>query len=158
MTYRIQHKFWLDVDRDEEAAINDEVVYLKKRRSFAATIRDGIRLMADLRRGNLDVLLELFPWVRAEIAEDTLSRVGGNGGETAAIQRQLQALEKLLMSQNNGALMAPVASQAGPKPMNVVKMPAPVDDDLDGLLVVSKAKDIGGSAATFLNSAFSLQQ
>lgn len=58
---RLQFKFWLDTGRVDDAALIDDIDQLKTRRQFTQTIRDGLRLMIDLRRGNVGVLLELFP-------------------------------------------------------------------------------------------------
>lgn len=65
-SYRVMFRFWLDDNRPEEKELIQEIKSLKKNRSFAATIRDGIRLMRDLRQGKTDVLRELFPWVIEE--------------------------------------------------------------------------------------------
>ena len=62
-------RFWLDVFKPQESELVDTIESLKNNRSFTQTIRDGIRLICDLREGKLDVLFELFPWVRAEFLE-----------------------------------------------------------------------------------------
>jgi len=66
---RFKFNFWLDCDKDNELLLADTIDDLKRQRAFTATIRDGIRLICDLRRGSLDVLFELFPWVRAEFLD-----------------------------------------------------------------------------------------
>lgn len=79
-TYRVQFRFWLDVLRDEE---HDLAVYaeeLKKNRTFIQTIRDGLRLIRDLRQGRVEVLEQLFPFVKQHYAklpapEDRLERI-----------------------------------------------------------------------------------
>lgn len=67
--YRLMYKFWLDINKTDEEAIADKIETLKTKRAFSKTIRDGIRLVCDLRNGKLDVLFELFPWVRAEFMQ-----------------------------------------------------------------------------------------
>jgi hypothetical protein len=67
--FRLRFTFWLDVNKEDEAEIADKVEKLKQDRLFVQTIRDGIRLICDLRDGKLDVLFELFPWVKAEFME-----------------------------------------------------------------------------------------
>ena len=155
MAYRIQHKFWLDIERDSEADLNDLVVDLKRRRSFVSTVRDGIRLIADLRSGNVDVLLELFPWIQSELAS------GGAGGDDDMIdvREQLERLEHALLGQNNGALMAPVASGGGPTSLAVPQVAGPVIDDDDDMpvLIVTKSKANGNASENFLAAAFALQ-
>ena len=64
--YRVMHKFWLDIRKDDEDQLDEAINTLKHTRKFTQTIRDGLRLMLDLKRGRVDVLLELFPWVQAE--------------------------------------------------------------------------------------------
>ena len=53
--------FWLNYDKDEELLVADMIDELKTRRQFTKSIRDGIRLVYDLRQGKVDVLRELFP-------------------------------------------------------------------------------------------------
>ena len=65
-SFRLRFTFWLDMHKSDEAAIAETIADLKSQRSFVSTIRDGIRLICDLRAGRLDVLFELFPWVRSE--------------------------------------------------------------------------------------------
>lgn len=68
--YRERFFFWLNLEKSEEFEIADQITDLKQRRQFTKTIRDGIRLICDLRAGRLNVLFELFPWVRAEFVTD----------------------------------------------------------------------------------------
>ena len=67
--FRLRFTFWLDMLKEGESAVAETIDTLKKKRLFAETVRDGIRLVCDLRDGKLDVLFELFPWVRAEFLE-----------------------------------------------------------------------------------------
>ena len=68
-SYRLMYRFWLNIAKPAEEAIADKIEILKNERMFSQTIRDGIRLICDLRDGKLDVLFELFPWVKAEFME-----------------------------------------------------------------------------------------
>lgn len=68
-SHRLRFNFWLDMNKPEEELIADKIEVLKNERSFTSVIRDGIRLICDLREGKLDVLFELFPWVRVEFLE-----------------------------------------------------------------------------------------
>ena len=152
MSYRIQHKFWLDIERDSEADLNDLVVDLKRRRSFVSTVRDGIRLIADLRSGNVAVLLELFPFVRGELS-------GGAAGGDDDMRAQLERLERALLGQDNGALMS---GTGGPKPLVIsgsIVQPLINDDDdyMPTLTVVKAASSDSNASANFLASAFALQ-
>jgi hypothetical protein len=69
---RVQFKFWLDILKDEQFELSMEMMLLKKRRKFTTTIRDAMRLILDLRAGRIDVLLELFPFVRDAIAREIM--------------------------------------------------------------------------------------
>lgn len=66
--YRKMFPFQLDLNKPEEYEIAQQIKELKRKRSFSKTVRDGIRLICDLRKGRLDVLHELFPWVWEQVA------------------------------------------------------------------------------------------
>ena len=61
--FRLGFKFWLDMNKPHDEAIAEHIEQLKSDRSFTQTVRDGIRLVIDLRAGKTDVLSELFGWV-----------------------------------------------------------------------------------------------
>lgn len=69
---RVQFKFWMNIAKDDEFELSMEMMLLKSRRKFATTIKDGLRLMVDLRAGKIDVLLELFPFVRDAMAKELM--------------------------------------------------------------------------------------
>ncbi len=48
--------FWLDMQKGDEAEIAELIDILKAIRTFASTIRDGIRLMCDWRAGRTEIL------------------------------------------------------------------------------------------------------
>ena len=149
MAYRVQHRFWLDLDNPGEAALNDLTVQLRRERTFTATIRDGIRLMCDLRRGSLDVLFELFPWVRAEFLDYMQALQPDKSAAEQRLEQQLARLEKLLLQQTS--------APAGPRPL---ALPRPtVDEDDTALVTVTKAKVDGAQIAqNFIKSMMRLQQ
>lgn len=60
---RVQHRFDLNLNKEDEYQLDEMIQSLKKKRSFLGVIRDGIRLILDLRQGQTEVLRELFPWV-----------------------------------------------------------------------------------------------
>lgn len=57
------YKFWLNLADSMEYNVAEICEYAKSRREYAKIIRDGIRLVYDLRQGQTTVLAELFPWV-----------------------------------------------------------------------------------------------
>lgn len=63
-TYRVMYKFWLDQFRPDEFELMMFIEQLKRERGFAKAIRDGLRLVMSLRRGDTSVLYELYPLLR----------------------------------------------------------------------------------------------
>lgn len=102
--YRVMQKFWLDVTKPDENELLNYIHTLKNpqtrggsRYSFAATIRDGLRLIRDLRAGKVDVLIELFPWIE----ELLIAKTAAAPRQESPIFSQLERLEKLLLAQGN---------------------------------------------------------
>lgn len=153
--FRIRQEFWLNVAKPDELELADLIDDLKRGRVFSQAIRDGLRLVVDLWRGNLDVLLELFPWVEEVLYNRFLE---AQPAPEQGLQDQLAKLERLLIEQGYKPVEPVAAASAGPKPLAVSKAPAPViDDDLGGVeLVVKKAKSDGRASQNFLDSAFNL--
>jgi len=158
--------FWLDDTKGQEYQLIAEVGELKKQRSFSQTIRDGIRLICDLRDGNLDVLFELFPWVRVEF----LKYMEGVQPKTVMsetalapdVEKYLQEiLEKLDQAQSNSTatpILKPVSN--GLKPIGGLKSIAPpvLGDDDEDLLTVTQIQGDGISVTQrFLQSFQTLQ-
>lgn len=121
---RIQFKFWLDIVKNDEYALAEQAMHLKNKRGFSRTIRDGLRLILDLRAGQVDVLFELFPWVKEKVEQPT------NAAPTTGLERQLERLESILKEQGgiavsptNQSVMKPV----GAPPMIAAKT-APIAD------------------------------
>jgi hypothetical protein len=144
--------FWLDYGKDDELLLADTIDELKQQRSFVRTVRDGIRLICDLRQGRVEVLFELFPWVRAEFL------AGIQPSETPterAISEQLKRLETLMLQQGNMPIQMP--DHSGPKPMNVPQFDPPAFDDDDDDTVVLKRDTTTNSAQNFINSMLNLQ-
>src|SRR5690606_32008444 len=135
--------FWLDMQKPAERELADQIELLKNDRSFAATVRNGIRLMIDLRAGRLDVLLELFPWIG-----ERLSSGAGRPGDDD-VKRELQRLQDLI-------LRSGINSPGGNHPvMKPITPPLPTfdDDDDSGLTVaVKRVSDNGESGMNFLSS------
>lgn len=81
--FRLMFKFWLDDTNPAESDLIDYIETLKQERRFVTTIRDGLRLMRDLRAGNTTVLLQLFPAVKAQLQTNTelLTLIAGLMGQ-----------------------------------------------------------------------------
>jgi hypothetical protein len=133
---------------------------------WASTIRDALRLILDLRQGKLDVLFELFPWVRAEFMEYIQSLQPQKSPAELDLQRQLERLEQLLLKQGDTPIDPPTPIKmltnngGGPLPLQVTpkKITTPTfEDDDDDLLIIRKDKNAGHqSAINFIKSAFAL--
>lgn len=69
--FRERFFFWLDVRKPDEFEVTELISELKRQRAYTSAIRDGIRLIVDLRAGRVGVLLELFPWVATALGGQT---------------------------------------------------------------------------------------
>ena len=148
--FRLQFKFWLDVNKPNEYALAEIIADLKENKTFSKVIRDGIRLIWSLGQGNLDVLLALFPWIEDAFYERFKER---EPASDSALRQQLARLEKLLIEQGS------IPIETGPKKLVVPPVAPPGDDGYDDdLLVIRKAKSERESAHNFLSSAFDLVQ
>ena len=110
----------------------------------------------------MDVLFELFPWVRAEFLEYMSTLQPQYNELNSALQKQLTRLENLLLGQGNipiNTSSEPKKHGANePKKMTVRQVAAPVFDDDEGIMVIRKTTASGNAAQNFLNNAFKLVQ
>jgi hypothetical protein len=163
--FRLRYTFWLDLNDQEESQLAEHIDQLKTQRSFAKTIRDGIRLIADLRAGKLDVLFELFPWTGAAFLAATTQPPIVHSPSSDEIKREFASLKDLILRTNalpigDGPVPAPQSPMAlsnAPKPLNVPKFELPRFDDDDDTLVIEKDTRTD-SAQNFLNSMLRLEQ
>jgi hypothetical protein len=108
--FRLRFTFWLDMRKADEAELAETIETLKLNRSFAATIRDGIRLICDLRAGQTTILFELFPWIKD--APQSVSAMPVDKG----LQEQIARLEALLVAQGNVPILTPLTRASSEKP------------------------------------------
>lgn len=59
--YRMQHKFWLNLNSERELRVAEWLEQLKVERRYMPTLLESLELMADLRAGRMDMLITLFP-------------------------------------------------------------------------------------------------
>jgi len=165
---RYQFRFWLDITKPDELAIGQELETLKKRRQFARTIRDALRLFVSLSRGDVSVLRELFPAVVAEL--ETSKTQPATGDLIQAITTQTLILERLAAGNSNGdghtaerpALPAPelpspfVAASVDPDESRrnfAASLGNLFSEDNDDLIEIQPARGNGQQIATnFLSS------
>lgn len=120
----------------------DTIITLKRQRAFSAVVRDGIRLIVDLKDKKLDVLYEMFPWVIERLAQGSvIINSPPPGGNSKALEDKIARLEDLLLSITvNGRLMISdishvqstipaSAGQGKPAPAPVMKVAAVASAD-----------------------------
>lgn len=78
--YRQRFIFHLDIVKDEQFEIAAELVHLKSQKKYTPTIRDGIRLYLDLKKGSIKVLLDLFPGIEQKVVNYWLKKGDLFGG------------------------------------------------------------------------------
>ncbi|MEP6988928.1 MAG: hypothetical protein ABI970_25220 [Chloroflexota bacterium] len=117
---RKKFEFWLNDQRQEDWQVYELIGKLKKpvkgQGQFTRAIREGLRLWASLREGQVDVLLELFPWVREALAKSmpvpTVS--GVEGGQLDEIKGMLEMLTA--QQTGSGYLLKSTGGSAKPLP------------------------------------------
>lgn len=139
MSYRMRHMFWLNLHNDVDAELIDDIAYLKTQKQFTPAIRDGLRLAVSLRRGDTQVLHELFP----DIAE-MLTRVS------------LDDVKQLISD------IQPIPTQPAGQPRQIVapQFGGPIieEDDADMFNIQSIEGHSENIAANFLSAMRNLQQ
>jgi hypothetical protein len=125
--FRLMFKFWLDVTNPIELEVSEAIEELKQQRTFAKTIRDGIRLVYTLRQGRLDVLFELFPWVKAELQPQSVAADG------VGLERKIEELRSLILVHT-----APIQETTKPALRSLTPLSSVVDDDDQDTIIIRK--------------------
>jgi hypothetical protein len=152
--YRMRFDFQLNIAKDDENAIAEQILELKGQGLYSKTVRDGISLVSDLRAGSLEVLFDLFPWVRADFLEYMASIQSQKNETELVIAEQLARIETMLSRTGEGT------SRGGqPKPLHIPAVPESVfdDDDDPDMLTLTKVAATGKATQNFLNSISRLQ-
>ncbi|MBW1927483.1 MAG: hypothetical protein JRI35_09935 [Deltaproteobacteria bacterium] len=136
--FRLKFTFWLDVSKSDEYELAEQVEELKEQRLFSQTIRDGIRLICDLRAGRTDILLALFPWIASEFAP---------GVGEAELYQEIESLRELILHHNGRASLEPMPGSGFSQ--------TTLEEETIALDV--KAAAGGNAAQNFLSSVLSLQ-
>lgn len=148
--FRLKFMFWLDLSKSDEADLADDIAILKEQRLFSQTLRDGIRLICQLRAGRTDLLFELFPWLAAEMnrPDESLDLV---------IRQEIDRLSHLIASQQGSRVVDANPALPGLQKAKANGFSSPADADDDIKLSIKAAKN-GSSGKNFLSSLMSLQQ
>lgn len=141
--YRLQYKFWLNQYDEEEKLVSEIIEWLKTERDFTKAIRDGLRLIWDLRNGRVEVLLELFPQIREWLStpEPPPNDPTGN------LEKRLIRIEDLILTQKE--LPEPPANYPQLKPLSTKLQPIfelPRLDDDEETLILKKSTNVDASA------------
>jgi hypothetical protein len=146
---RVQIRFDLDMGKAKDLFLDGQIKALKQSRLFADHVRNGLRLMIDLSAGNVEVLVELFPWVADRF-----------NGQPVQIAQQPAVDKAWLEDLLQGALMRIQETRqgAGPKPLTSRTFALPEFDEDEGIsqLIVTHAGK-GDSAFNFIHSVLPLQ-
>jgi len=143
---------------------------LKSKRAFSAVVRDGIRLIVDLREKNLDVLYELFPWVIDRLAQEQVVIQSPPAPQNnKALEDKIARLEDLILEITRGTLMIQAQStgqqpdsnrtgQLTGKPLAAPQFALPNWDEEDDTptVIINKSNDMS-SAANFVTALRSMQ-
>lgn len=139
------HSVQLDINKDVENWLHEWIEHLTKQRKFSQYVRDGLRLMIDLSAGNVDVLVELFPWIRERLTGQG-STPPESSSDIQSLENKVEQLTQIILSQNIGQVMQPsrVEQQTG-KEIAAPKFDMPVfdddDDDLPTLKLSTSSKN-----------------
>lgn len=165
--FRLKFMFWLDVTKPADLVLAEEIEAIKAQRRFTQTIRDGIRLIGDLRAGRLDILFELFPWTGAAfltaVTQPASVSAAPNNDE---LKREIASLRDLILRTNiptggAGPVHSPrslIPVSKSPKLLSVPQFDLPSFDDDDGDTLSVHRDTNTDSAQNFLNSMLRLQQ
>jgi hypothetical protein len=152
--FRLKFMFWLDVAKEDESRLAEQIEELKQHRSYSRTIRDGIRLIYDLRAGRTDVLFALFPWLKVELTPQPVAAT------ESQLQLEIAQLRELILGQGSSVSLTP-NSNSGPKPLAMPKIAMPAfddDDDDDQDTIVLRKDTTTDVTANFLKSVFALSE
>lgn len=151
MPFKKRFEFWLDFEKPEQLAIAEKIDVMKERRQFAPNIRNGLLLMEDLREGNVEILLQLFPDIRERLSVPPPPPLPKDTNET----RLATALEQLASAIKQSGRQTPLLA-SGATPPTGLGTPREMDP-LPEVKVRESDSDNGQSTQNFLNSLLSLQ-
>lgn len=142
LTHRIMQRFWLDKYKPDENALLNWLDELKAKRQFTSTIRDSLRLIMALRRGDYSVLKELFPQAAGDLAKEYY-------GEALSLAKAVVENQQTATR----TLSSGVASSGGLRPMSG---PSIVSAGENSDIVMKKSSN-NNAGANFLASLGALQ-
>lgn len=156
-----QYKFTLSIRDKHNREVKKIVDFLIGKGILSQAIRDGLRLLNDLRKGNTRVLLEMFPEVMDKLCPpqsnngDVLREIEALRGELRQLQqRPMPQSEEIPDARNYGipAMKSLAANMGG----HTIAMPVILDDEEDTIIVTQSAGQNSGDnfLAAFLKVGF----
>lgn len=137
---RYRFFFWLDANKDDELLLCESIDELKHKRAYTAAIRDGLRLVLTLSRGDTTFLETRFPLVVRKLIEQYYPT------------RELEDMRKELRDLRERVAVA-ASAPSGLKPLTGGKMVLPLlEDDEDGSTLMLKRDTRTDAGQNFLNS------
>lgn len=150
-----QYKFSLSVRDKHSKSVKRIVEHMRQRGILSQAVRDGLRLINDLRLGKTKVLLELFPDIVDKLCPPSDPKEDINELKRMIQQlQQQQAKVVYVPSDGNISEDAPLVGQGllppPPKPSKLQKViPLPVFDDDDTLAIT---QSVGKNGENFTAS------
>jgi len=151
---RIQFKFWLDEIKPDEQWLITVCDWLMEQKQFVKSVRDGLRLIYDLRHQRSTASLEeLFPDIRAMLNANNPQPVKpSGGGELQEIKNMLEIVVAQVKDDNrlimNGTIpMGNTPTLGTGKAIKSPTLTMPTFDDEDTLPMISVAKNDDDTSA-----------
>ena len=156
---RKRFEFWLNDQRQEDWLVYELISKLKKptkgQGQFTRAIREGLRLWASLRDGQVDVLLEIFPWVREALAKPVpMATVSGVGNSELAKEIAAQII---LQGGTADSMRQPTSAPSQPKQIAAPNFAMPVFEDDDQPTVLIRASTNTDSSMNFVTALKNMQ-
>lgn len=151
---QIQHKFWLnkkDAEQRELIRYCEDLRDKDKPYNFVATIRDGLRIIRDLRDDNLGIFQELFP----KLYEKLYLQMEADVMEQAGIQSLIEVKQLLFIMRKEAQQPKQIVGMIQPLIKPVAPPPIHDDDDL-GIVIEKDDREID-VAGNFMRSMMNLQ-
>ena len=162
---RKRFEFWLNDQRQEDWLVYELIGKLKKppkgQGQFTRAIREGLRLWTSLRDGQVDVLLELFPWVREALTKSIPTSSAGGRGQLDEIKSMLELIASQQQSYNGYLMQSATAPQpSGQGNIRQLAAPSfamPVFEDDDQPTVLICASTSTDSSMNFVSALRNMQ-
>lgn len=140
---RLKFDFRLNTANEHEKGIVKLINELKAERKYVGAVRDGLRLIADLRAGKIDVLVELFPWIVEAFKVQTIETAPPDSGSNIIVLNEIRHLQDLFLQygtndkrQDAKSVISSGLKPAGLKPLQGAHaLPMPVFDEEDTLVL-----------------------